>query len=113
MNKKSFLVYCELNKQTDNRTRKEICNEFNSREVITVLGKNSRITFSLVRRRAGSAYRNTEETGYDLELVRIEEFIPNTEGREGRPLKARSAIARSFVAKMVYNLDRTTTLIER
>lgn len=40
-----------------------------------------------------------------LELVRIEQFIPDYRGCEGRPLKTRTAIARSFVAKMVYNLD--------
>ena len=48
-----------------------------------------------------------------LELVRIEEFIPNYFGCEGRPQKTRSAIARAFVAKMVYNIDTTTFLIER
>jgi hypothetical protein len=37
-----------------------------------------------------------------LELVRIEEFLPCYDGCEGRPQKTRSAIARSFVAKMVY-----------
>ena len=48
-----------------------------------------------------------------LELVRIEEFLPDYRGYEGRPQKTRSAIARSFVAKMVYNLDTTTHLMER
>ncbi len=48
-----------------------------------------------------------------LELIRIEEFIPDYFGCEGRPQKTRSAIARSFVAKMVYNTDTTTFLIER
>lgn len=48
-----------------------------------------------------------------LELVRIEEFLPCYDGCEGRPRKTRSAIARSFVAKMVYNIDTTTFLIER
>lgn len=48
-----------------------------------------------------------------LEIIRIEEFIPNHFGCEGRPQKLRSAIARSFVAKMVYNLETTTFLIER
>ena len=38
-----------------------------------------------------------------LELVRIENFLPSFYGCEGRPQKTRSAIARSFVAKMVYN----------
>ena len=48
-----------------------------------------------------------------LELIRIEEFLPNYYGCEGRPQKTRSAIARSFVAKTVYNMDTTTQLIER
>jgi len=48
-----------------------------------------------------------------LELVRVEEFIPDYFGCEGRPQKARSAIARAFIAKMIYNIDTTTLLIER
>lgn len=48
-----------------------------------------------------------------LELVRIEQFIPDRRGCEGRPLKTRSQIARSFVAKMVYNMDTTRALWER
>ena len=48
-----------------------------------------------------------------LELIRIEEFLPEYFQREGRPQKARSAIARSFVAKMIYNMDSTRALIER
>jgi len=48
-----------------------------------------------------------------LELVRIEEYLPCYDGCEGRPQKTRSAIARSFVAKMVYNIDTTTFLLER
>ncbi len=48
-----------------------------------------------------------------LELVRIEDFLPDYFGCEGRPQKTRSAIARAFVAKMVYNVDTTTFLIER
>ncbi len=48
-----------------------------------------------------------------LELVRIEEFLPCYDGYEGRPQKTRSAIARSFIAKMVYNIGTTTFLIER
>lgn len=48
-----------------------------------------------------------------LELVRVEEFLPDYFGCEGRPQKTRAAIARSFVAKMVYNMDTTTALIDR
>lgn len=48
-----------------------------------------------------------------LEVARIEQFLPDDFGCEGRPQKTRSAIARSFVAKMVYNMDTTTLLIDR
>lgn len=48
-----------------------------------------------------------------LELVRVEQFIPNYSGYEGRPLKTRAAIARSFIAKMTYNMNTTSGLIER
>jgi Transposase DDE domain/Transposase domain (DUF772) len=48
-----------------------------------------------------------------LELVRVEEFLPDLIGCEGRPPKTRSAIARSFVAKMIYNMDSNVGLIER
>lgn len=48
-----------------------------------------------------------------LELIRIEQFIPDYRGYEGRPRKTRCAIARAFVAKAVYNMDTTTALCER
>lgn len=48
-----------------------------------------------------------------LEVVRIENFLPDLKGFKGRPQKTRSAIARSFVAKMVYNINTTTMLLER
>jgi hypothetical protein len=48
-----------------------------------------------------------------LEVVRIEHFIPDYRFYEGRPRKTRAAVARSFVAKMVYNMDSTRALLER
>ena len=48
-----------------------------------------------------------------LEIVRIERFLPDHFRFEGRPQKTRSAIARSFVAKMIYNINTSTMLIER
>ncbi len=48
-----------------------------------------------------------------LEVVRIETFVPNYFGCEGRPQKTRSAIARAYIAKMVYNHDTTLQLLER
>jgi transposase len=48
-----------------------------------------------------------------LELIRIETFLADPFHREGRPQKTRSSIARSFVAKMLYNMDSTRALLER
>ena len=39
-----------------------------------------------------------------LEMIRIEEFILSSYGYPGRPADGRGAIARAFVAKMVYNM---------
>jgi hypothetical protein len=48
-----------------------------------------------------------------LELVRVEEHIPSQFGLPGRPLEARAAIARAFVAKMVYQMPTTRVLLDR
>jgi hypothetical protein len=49
-----------------------------------------------------------------LEIVRIEQFLPYfCSGFRGRPEMSRQAIARSFVAKAIYNIPTTTMLIER
>jgi hypothetical protein len=48
-----------------------------------------------------------------LELIRIEQFMPDTFGMEGRPQKARAAVARAFIAKAVYNMNTTRALLER
>jgi len=48
-----------------------------------------------------------------LELIRIEEHLSDYYGGMGRPPKSRAAIARAFVAKMVYNMPTTRMLLER
>ena len=48
-----------------------------------------------------------------LELLRVEEYIYTYYGGVGRPSDDRSAIARAFVAKAVYNFPTTKMLIER
>lgn len=47
-----------------------------------------------------------------LELVRIEEFIPCGRFTNGRPSKDRSAIARAFIAKIVFKLPYTKNLLK-
>ena len=48
-----------------------------------------------------------------LELIRIEEHLNDYYGGVGRPPKSRAAIARAFIAKMVYNMPTTRVLLER
>ena len=48
-----------------------------------------------------------------LEMIRIEEFILSSSGFPGRPAEDRGAIARAFVAKMVYNMPTTRILLDR
>ena len=47
-----------------------------------------------------------------LGLVRIETFLPNWHGLVGRPPAERAALARSFIAKAVFNLSTTRLLID-
>ncbi len=48
-----------------------------------------------------------------LELARVEAFVKDWPGLVGRPKKDRAALARSFVAKAVFNIAQTNMLIER
>ncbi len=49
-----------------------------------------------------------------LEMVRVERFLPSAQdGIPRRPLKSRAALARAFLAKMVFNMDTTRALMER
>lgn len=47
-----------------------------------------------------------------LELAQIETHLPYVGRVPGRPLESRSAIARAFVAKAVYNMPTTEVLID-
>ncbi len=48
-----------------------------------------------------------------LEVIRVEEFLSAGRGYPGRPSEDRSAIARAFVAKAIYNLPTTRCLLDR
>jgi len=48
-----------------------------------------------------------------LEMTRVEEFIQSYRGWVGRPQDDRTAIARAFVAKAVYNFSTTRQLLDR
>lgn len=48
-----------------------------------------------------------------LEMIPLDRFIPCSHGWNGRPQRNRLAIASAFVAKAVYNIPRTSDLLER
>lgn len=48
-----------------------------------------------------------------LELVRPERFLAHAHGARGRPAEDRAALARSFIAKAIFNISETEALIER
>ena len=61
----------------------------------------------------GKLTKKHQELVTALELLRIERFIYSNRGFPGCPLKSRSAIARAFIAKMVYNMPTTGILLDR
>jgi hypothetical protein len=61
----------------------------------------------------GPLTKKQQELVTTLEIVRIEEFIYSSRGFPGRPPKDRTAIARAFVAKVVYNMPTTRSLLDR
>ena len=48
-----------------------------------------------------------------LDMIELEQFVFDYRGYPGRPPKNRTAVARSFVAKAVYNIPDTKSLIDR
>ena len=48
-----------------------------------------------------------------LETIKLEEYLPYIGRVPGRPLEDRTAIARAFVTKMVYNMATTRILLDR
>ncbi len=48
-----------------------------------------------------------------LEMVRVEEWLPDPRGGRGRPQENRAALARAFLAKAVFDVPTTRALLER
>jgi len=69
--------------------------------------------FPYLREELGPLTAKQAQLIITLEVVRIEDFVPPTWARPGRPLSDRAAIARAFVAKAVYNISTTRDLCER
>jgi len=69
--------------------------------------------FPWIAEALGELTQKQQELITTLELIRIEEFILSSSGYPGRPPKDRGAVARAFVAKAVYNMPTTRTLLDR
>jgi len=69
--------------------------------------------FPWLREELGPLTEKQQQLITILEVIRIEEHLPCYRGMPGRPPKDRTAIARSFVAKMVYAMPCTNMLVER
>lgn len=70
--------------------------------------------FSWLEEELGPLTEKQQQLITVLEIVRIEEHVPSYfRFFRGRPPKNRSAIARAFVAKAVYNMSTTRALLDR
>ena len=69
--------------------------------------------FPRLREELGPLSERLQQLVRVLGLVEVEAIIPAARGWVGRPPRDRAAMARSFVAKAVYNLPTTRALIER
>jgi hypothetical protein len=69
--------------------------------------------FPWLQEELGELTEKQQQLVTTLELIRIEEHLSNGYGSVGRPTLDRVAIARAFVAKMIFNLSTTAALIDR
>ena len=69
--------------------------------------------FPQLKQDLGELSSDHKKLAFILELVRIEEFIPDTRFYEGRPIKERRAIARAFIAKVVFKIQYTKQLVKQ
>jgi hypothetical protein len=71
------------------------------------------ILFPILEEKMGSLSETQRQMIQILELLGLERHVAVCRGGRGRPAKDRIALARAFVAKMVYNLPTTKDLVER
>ena len=69
--------------------------------------------FPAIEEEVGELTEDHEKVVAVLAMVRIEAFIARFVGLPGRPQADRVAIARSFIAKMVFRIATTKSLVER
>lgn len=78
-----------------------------------IWGGIQRNLFPYLEEEMGELNKNHRKLVAILEVVRIEEHVGGRRWGRGRQLEWRSAIARAYVAKMVYNLNTTRDLLDR
>jgi transposase len=71
------------------------------------------VLFPFLKEELGELSETLQKLVCILELIRIEAFIPRQYWKEGRPAKDRAAIARAFIAKIVFKLPTTRALLDR
>jgi len=69
--------------------------------------------FPWLKEELGPLTEKQQQLVTTLEVIRIEEYLSSYYSGPGRPLKNRGAIARAFIAKMIYNMPTTSMLLER
>ena len=69
--------------------------------------------FPLLREEVGPLSHQHERLVIVLDMAKIEAFALMWPGLPGRPQQDRYALARAFIAKTVFNLPTTSSLIER
>jgi hypothetical protein len=69
--------------------------------------------FPWLKEELGDLSEKQQQLVTTLEIIRLEEFLSTAYGLPGRPPADRTAIARAFVAKTVFNLPTTRALIDR
>lgn len=77
------------------------------------LGQIQRKLFPILEDELGPLTELHRKTVAILEVSAVHDFVQVDRWGVGRPKKDRQAIARSFVAKAVYNFPTTTALLER
>jgi hypothetical protein len=79
-----------------------------------IWGGIQRCLFPFLEEELGELNDNHRKLVVILEIVRIEDHVPSHHIiGPGRPPKERTAIARAFVAKTVYNMNTTRNLLDR
>jgi len=71
------------------------------------------VLFPALQQQLGSLSDKHLQLAAVLSMIEIEALAGSWSGGVGRPAKHRRAIARSFVAKAVFNLNATRQLLDR